>query len=352
MNAMRPRRCTSPALIVPLQCAVVVMLCLILLASPAAAQRLYRWVDDQGNVHYTDSIPPSQVEKAHVEMSDDGLRVREVPRAKTLDEIERERELARLRAQQARLIEEQRAADNVLIRTFRSVDDLIMARDGKLAAIDVQIQIAKGNVRRQQNWLKNLRAQAADMEKAGRAVDEKLIAGIATTERSIQDTLEAILKREQQKREVRADFDRDLNRFRQLRNLRATQREEEMVAAKMSLDNIVQCERSDECEQLWRRAIDYLQRHATVAVETVGDDVVMTAAPEKQADIALTVSRIWDADGRRATIFLDTQCQNYLAGSNACQTDERDRVLNGFRAEVERYRPEELGMGAGGGSDP
>jgi orotate phosphoribosyltransferase len=82
---------------------VLGVLCLMVLASPAAAQRLYRWVDDQGNVHYTDSIPPSQVEKGHV------------PRCRTTacacvrcrgprrcEEIERERELERLRAQQAR----------------------------------------------------------------------------------------------------------------------------------------------------------------------------------------------------------------------------------------------------------
>lgn len=320
----------------------------MLLAAPAAAQRLYQWVDDQGNVHYGDSIPPSQVEKRHVEMSDDGYRIREVPRAQTLEEIERERELKRLRAEQARLIEDQKAADNVLLRTFRSADDLIMARDGKLAAIDVQIQLAKGSVRRQQNWLKNLRAQAAEMERDGRPVDDKLVEGIASTERSIQETLEAILEREQQKREVRTDFDRDLKRFRQLRNLRPTAREDEMVAAQMALDNIIRCEQTADCDRLWERAVTYLRLHATQPIETMGEDVVMTAPPEKGADIALTVSRIWDAERRGATIFLDTQCQNYIAGSTSCKTEERDMVLNGFRSAVEAMRPSAAMEEAGG----
>jgi hypothetical protein len=147
-------------------------------------------------------------------------------------------------------------------------------------------------------------------------------------------------------RGTHSDFDRDIKRFRQLRNLQATQREEEMVAAEMALDNIIRCERQDECERLWQRAIEYLERHATVPIETAGEDVVMTVSPEKRADIALTVSRIWDKNRRRATIFLDTQCQSYVAGNNTCQTEQRDRVLNGFRAEVEGYRPA-VSAGAG-----
>ena len=74
----------------------------------AQGMQLYRWVDEQGNVNYTDKIPASQAEKGHVELSEDGMRVRTIPPAKTAEEIQRERELERLRAQQQRLIDQQR----------------------------------------------------------------------------------------------------------------------------------------------------------------------------------------------------------------------------------------------------
>ena len=75
--------------------------------NPAA--KMYRWVDEEGNTHYTDTIPPSQVERGHQELSKDGVKTREVPRAKTKEELEREQALKRLRVEQQRLIEKQKA---------------------------------------------------------------------------------------------------------------------------------------------------------------------------------------------------------------------------------------------------
>ncbi|MGB5737569.1 MAG: DUF4124 domain-containing protein [Thiohalocapsa sp.] len=212
--------------------------------APVCAQgaQLYRWVDEQGNVNYTDKIPASQVEQGHVELSDDGMRVRTVAPAKKLEEIQRERELERLRAQQQRLIEQQKAEDSVLLRTFRNTDDMLMVRDGKLSAIDVMIQVTKGSLRRQQ-------------------------------------------------------------------------------------------------------ALSYLQHHATVPIETAGDDVAMTQAPVAVKDIALTVSRIWNPNRSSATIFLDLQCSSYNTSAEACRTEPRLAVLNAFRATLESGEPQAHDLG-------
>ena len=338
MNQMRARPRTSPAAPSLLQRVVCGMLCLMLVA-PAAAQRLYRWVDDEGNVHYTDSMPPSQAGKAHSEMSEHGMRLREVPPAKTLEEMERERELERLREQQARLIEAQKAADEVLLRAYRSVDDLIMARDGRLAGLDVRLQIDKEIIDRQQKRLDDLRAQAAKRKRDGRPVDRKLAADIAEAERSIQDKQSIMLQREQQKRDIRTHYDRDLKRYRQLRNLSATQRGDAVVDSEMSLGNIIECEGPEACERIWQRAIDYLEQHATLPTETTGENLVVTIAPESDADVALTLSRLWKSNGQRATIFLDTRCQRHQADSTDCRTEARDQVLSRFRTAVEGDQP-------------
>ena len=158
-------------------------------AGGADGPKMFRWVDENGVVHYTDQIPPNEIDKGHAELSKQGVRVDQVPPIQTLEEIQRERELERLRAQQDRLVEQQKAADRVLLRTFRSVDDLLMARDGKLAAIDVVIQVARGNIRRQQDWLRNLRADAANLERAGKPVPQHMTESIGKTERFIRDFL-------------------------------------------------------------------------------------------------------------------------------------------------------------------
>lgn len=307
-------------------------------AVPAQTPNLYRWVDDQGNIHYSDVMPPTEVEKGHTRLSPEGLRVRTVPPAKTPEEIQRERELARLRAQQQRMLEQQRADDRVLLNTFQSVDDLIMTRDGNLSDIDTMIQFKKGNIRRQQDWLTKLRADAADLERKGEIVPDQLRDRIAGTERAIEEALAAIVEREQQKQQIRKKFDRDLKRLRQLKNLPATATPQEAVAASApELDNLVDCVDRSSCEALWQRALSYVKRHATLPIESLGEDVAITEAPKDRDDIALTVSRIWHKDGKGAAIFLDVQCRSYSPGQEeSCRTEARLQVLKGFRSALER----------------
>jgi hypothetical protein len=299
-----------------------------------AAAQLYRWVDDQGNIHYTDKIPPSQAERGHTELSDDGVRVRTIPPAKTPEEIQRERELERLRAEQQRLIEQQQAADRVLLNTFRSADDLIMVRDGLVSAIDVQIQVTKGSTRRQQEWLAKLRSQAADLERAGEPVSEQLEEGIARAQRSMSQSMATIVEREQQKQEIHASFARDLKRFLQLNDLPESGAEDQALRPKPLLENLVECNDPTECDRLWLRARAYLEQHATLPIETTGADIVITAAPTAETDIGLTVSRLWNEDQRGALIFLDLQCISYSANPKRCRTDDRLKILDGFRTAL------------------
>jgi hypothetical protein len=51
---------------------------------------------------------------------------------------------------------------------------------------------------------------------------------------------------------------------------------------------------------------------------------------------------------QHATIFLDTQCQSYLPAGMPVRPRQRDAVLNGFRAEVEGYRPGRSSAGSAG----
>ena len=55
--------------------------------TPAAA-KLYKWVDEDGNVFYSDQIPPEQSTKRHQILDERGVVRESVRRAKTPEEIE------------------------------------------------------------------------------------------------------------------------------------------------------------------------------------------------------------------------------------------------------------------------
>jgi hypothetical protein len=311
------------------------ILLLLLVLACGAQGGVYRWVDADGNVHYTDTLPPTQVDKGHTEISEEGVRVRTVPPAKTPEEVQKERELERLRAEQERLIEKQRTADQVLLRTFRSDDDIIMARDGKLAAIDAMIQATRTNARRQQEWLARLQGEAADLERAGKPIPQKLSDNIAATEQAISRSYSNILGRESQKDRIRESFGGDLKRFRQLKNLAEDQAPKETEYQKPVLHNIVTCSDAAECDRLWRRAGTYVREHAMTQVYTDTPNLVLTSPPRSESDVTLILSRIQDKESEGASLFLDVQCQNSIQGEKTCLGPTAQDIIKGFRSALD-----------------
>ena len=51
-----------------------------------ASKRLYRWVDRDGKVQFSDSLPPEAVDQARTEISESGRVVADVDRALTAEE--------------------------------------------------------------------------------------------------------------------------------------------------------------------------------------------------------------------------------------------------------------------------
>ena len=128
--------------------------------------------------------------------------------------------------------------------------------------------------------------------------------------------METILARERQKQEIRETFARDLKRFQQLKDIPEEAPREEQSQQPSELANLIECRDKVECERMWQQALSYLRQHATVPIETAGDDVAMTQPPLSVKDIALTVSRIWNPNRSSAVIFLDLQCRSYSASAD------------------------------------
>ncbi len=309
------------------------LIALTLLTGTSEA-RLYRWVDEAGAVHYTDTLPPAQVERGHAEMNERGLVVDKTDRAKTPEELQREEEATRARLAAERAKREQDAADQMLLLTFGSVDDMIMARDGRLAAADAMIRLTRGNVGRRQDSLRKLRTEAADLERTGKPIPGPLSKNIGDSERSIQDAYAAILDREREKQAIRASFASDLTRFRQLKNVSDAPKGELAEAHLAAPKNLVPCTNAESCNQLWARASAYVRQHATTPVQASGPNIVITATPEGDDDVNLTLSRIPNRQGPGATLFLDAQCKPGLNGDSTCTSEAAHRILDGFSDAV------------------
>lgn len=189
----------------------------LVLGGSAEAGKVYKWVDKDGNVHYTNTPPPeaSQTER---EVLDESGRVTETLAApKTPEEIEAERRRQAEAAEQERLAKEQAARDQMLLQTYTSVEEMKMARDGRIAALDAQVNVVSGTISALETQLAELEQQAANVRNAGNPVPEQLQARIEKTRDELLENQKFLIARQQEQEQIREKFNADIARFRELK---------------------------------------------------------------------------------------------------------------------------------------
>ena len=113
--------------------------CAALGAGQTQAQ-LYKWVDENGKTHYSDSMPPNAVDRARKEMRNDGVVKNSVERAMTPEE-KRAAAAKAFEDEKSRIAQgERERKDKALLATYPDLKDFDRVRDRTLAAMDDEIK--------------------------------------------------------------------------------------------------------------------------------------------------------------------------------------------------------------------
>lgn len=183
------------------------------LAVPASAAKLYKWVDEDGKVFYSDKVPPEHKDRERHQLNSQGIVVDTVDRALTPEELAAEK--ARIKAEQEaqKQAEEQRRADEVLLRSYASEEDIIRSREQKLEAVRRTMDVTKATIESQNRTLADMIKRAADLERAGQEVSPALRSSIDVMREQIDSQEQTIAAKEREMEEIRAQSDQDLARF-------------------------------------------------------------------------------------------------------------------------------------------
>lgn len=194
-------------------------LALTALAGNSNSVAAYKWTDDQGVVHYGDSIPPQYAEKAHETLNKDGMAVGHTDAAKTAEEL----------AQEARdhdSVAKQQQHDTFLIATYTSVKDIESLRDVRLEQLQGQRTAAEAYVENLKSRLVALQGRArhfrpyATQASAHRLPDD-LAEDLVHTLNEMHTQSNALTAKNAEIAAVRTQFDGDIQRYRELHEAHA-----------------------------------------------------------------------------------------------------------------------------------
>lgn len=193
-----------------------VLLCGLLAAGAADAKKLYKWTDKDGKVHYSDQLPPEAVEQARQEFNKDGQQVKAVERALTPEE-KAAADAAKAEAEAARkAAEEAEKFDRMLLMSYPTEADIERSYTERLEVNSRNIDTARSSLASQEKSLNALLAHAADLERAGKPVDDKLKASIAKAREQTTAQEAFLARREAERGEIQTEYDATLGRYREL----------------------------------------------------------------------------------------------------------------------------------------
>ena len=193
-----------------------------LAAGIAAAQTatLYRWVDEEGVVHYGDSIPAKYAGLERQVVNEHGITVGVIQAKKTEEELAEDARLEELRAK----AEQQRRRDQALLATYLTIDEIEMHRDRRVELFQAQARVTELYLRNLQRRMDSLREEAAkfrpySQDPEAPMIDPDLADEITRTRDTIARHEENLRKFETDEKNIVARFDGDIDRFKELKGL-------------------------------------------------------------------------------------------------------------------------------------
>jgi hypothetical protein len=185
----------------------------LLLAVGTAQATMYRWVDGNGRVQYSDTPPMTFQQSGGAEMNKQGNVIR-----RTQSQAERKAEAERQAEQKRIQVEQQKQAqlDRALTQTYTTEAEIDLARDRALEHHKLAIKGAEIRGKAVNANLAELQARIASIKKGGRPVGSSLENQLAQANQESLELRRTVLNNEETMQQVREKYAADKARFREL----------------------------------------------------------------------------------------------------------------------------------------
>jgi hypothetical protein len=174
----------------------------------------YRWTDNQGVVHYGDSVPAEYAGKERSLLNGQGVEIGHVDAPKTPAELAQQ-------AAAAELVRQRAQRDQTLLTTYVSAKDIEALRDERLAQMDGQLQASSTYIESLATRLGALQERAMQFkpyssEANARRLPDELAEELIRTANEARNQRKALDAKRQEQAEMRTQFEADIQRFREL----------------------------------------------------------------------------------------------------------------------------------------
>ncbi|HAJ91167.1 MAG TPA: hypothetical protein DCO71_00865 [Gammaproteobacteria bacterium] len=182
-------------------------------ATTAFGERTFKWTDHEGHVHYGNRVPPEYAKQERKVINERGRTIKVYDALKTPEQRKQEKQLAETAEKNKVLAEKQAIHDRSLLATYLSEQDMLLAKNGKVASVDALLQLTSSRVNSMNERLLGLTEEAATYERSGKALPVSLESQINNLRVQITTNEAFIKEKEGERNAIISKFDADIKRY-------------------------------------------------------------------------------------------------------------------------------------------
>ena len=199
---------------------VLLLLPMAALAKDGNSQKLYRWVDAEGQVHFGDSVPAEYAELEKQVLNEHGVTVGVLDGKKTEEEIAEEKRQTQLAMELAM----RKRADQALLATYMSIEEILMHRDRRIELFQAQTRVTELYLVNLQRRLDSLMTDASGFQPYSDNPDAPMINrdltdDIAATKDTIERHESNLQRFQSDEKNIVDRFEVDILRFKRIKGL-------------------------------------------------------------------------------------------------------------------------------------
>jgi hypothetical protein len=197
---------------------ILFTLSFLLISSSFSVQaKMYRWVDEDGQMHFGDKIPPKYVVREHDELNEQGIKIKHREAAKTPEEKAEEKRLEKEREKAALIVKKKKQRDRVLLDTYTTERDLVLARDSRLDAVGSQIQLAETIISDSNNKIESMEKKITQIRASNREVPLALYDRLDGEKQQVAVQTKVMENHKKRRDEISEQFNGYIERFKVLK---------------------------------------------------------------------------------------------------------------------------------------
>jgi len=194
----------------------LILLPALLSCGESRAERIFKWVDENGEIQYGDRVPPQYASKERSVIDDQGRTVKVYEAPKSPEEKAVAQALMKQQAEAKKSKEQEAVRDHSLLSTYSSEEDMLQARDSKVASVETLIQLTNSRLESMQKRLNELTNDAAEFERSGKKLPDGLVNQMKNIKEQIQHNEDFLKAKQEEEEEIAHKFDEDIKRYREL----------------------------------------------------------------------------------------------------------------------------------------